>query len=321
VWNADAVRDDLHASVVEHLGDPEAVLVVEETGFVKQGTKRVGVARQDSGTAGRVEHCQIGVLLVSATRAGRTLLDRELALPREWPTEAARCAAAGGPADVRVATKPQRARQLIARALAAGGPWGWVTGDAVSGAAWRMRSWREERHLSSVLGVTAQYRLFTGHERAWAAEVVGRLPGKAWRRVSCGDGRKGARVDDWVRLPRREREGERPRWLLVRRSRSDPTERAYDVGSGPRDTSLEKLAQGTGTRWAVEERFETAKGEVGLDQYAGRSGQGWYRHIPLALFAHAYLTVLRAAARAAQDEQKKGRADSAPYHKRRSCSR
>jgi SRSO17 transposase len=309
VWSADAVRDDLRTYVLEHLGEPEAVLVIDETGFLKKGTMSVGVARQYSGTAGRIENCQIGVFLTYATARGRTFLDRELYLPREWATDPDRRAVAGVPEEVPFATKPQLARQMIARALAAGVPCGWVTGDYVYGSDWRMRSWLEEQQLSYVLGVTAQYRIFTGRTREWAAAVVGRLAPDVWRRLSCGAGSKGERRYDWVRLPLGAPREERQRWLLVRRSLSDPTQMAYYVGSGPPDTSLEKMAQVIGTRWVIEESFETAKGEVGLDHYEVRSWHGWYRHITLALLAHAYLTVLRAAAVVTRPTTQKKRGD------------
>jgi SRSO17 transposase len=303
VWSADAVRADLRTYVVTHLGAPDAVLVIDETGFVKKGTQSVGVARQYSGTAGRVENCQIGVFLAYATAQGQTFLDRELYLPKEW--------AAGVPETVGFLTKLQLARQMIARALAAGVPFGWITGDAVYGSDWRMRAWLEEQQLSYVLGVTAQYRLFTGHARAWAAEVVKRLPETAWDRASCGTGSKGERVYDWTRLPLGEVPEERQRWLLARRSCGVPTEMVYYVASGPRDTSVEQLARGAGTRWAIEERFETAKGEVGLDQYEVRSWHGWYRHITLALLAHAYLTVVGVQGRTVQAAtEKKGRRET-----------
>jgi SRSO17 transposase len=321
VWSADAVRDDLRTYVVEHLGEPDAVLVVDETGFLKKGTKSVGVARQYSGTAGRVENCQIGVFLVYATARGRTFLDRKLYLPRAWAADGPRRTAAGIPEMVRFMTKPQLARQMIARALAAGVPCRWVTGDSVYGSDRRMRSWLEERQVSYVLGVTAQYRMFTGHEREWAAAVVKRLPEHAWRRVSCGAGSKGERVYDWARLPLREVQGERQRWLLARRRIGAPTEIAYYVAAGPRDTSMEQLARVAGIRWAIEESFETAKGEVGLDQYEVRSWHGWYRHVTLALLAHAYLTVMRATAVAGHSAQKKVRTRRVPLSKRRCCSR
>jgi SRSO17 transposase len=299
--------------VVEHLGVPDAVLVIDETGFLKKGTKSVGVARQYSGTAGRVEHCQIGVFLAYVTGRGRAFLDRELYLPRQWAPDPDRRAVAGVPGEVHFATKPQLARQMIARALAAGVPCGWGTGDSVYGSDWRMRSWLEEQHLSYVLGVTAQSRILTGHTREWAAAVVGRLAPDAWRRLSCGAGSKGERRYDWARLPLGAPRGEHQRWLLARRNIRDPAQVAYYVGSGPPDTSLEHMVRVVGSRWAIEESFETAKGEVGLAHYEVRSWQGWYRHVTLALLAHAYLTVLRAhAAVTPQATQKKRGAGSRP---------
>ena len=300
-WSADAVRDDLGAYVVEHLGDADAVLVVDETGVVKKGAKSVGVTRQYSGTAGRVENCQIGVLLAYATKRGRTFLDRERYLPRQWAADTARRAAAGGPAAIGCATKSQLARRMIARALAGGVPCTWLTGDAVYGHDWRIRAWLEDRHLNDVLGVTAQYRIFTGQARAWAAAVVGRLPATVWQRHSCGAGSTGERVYDWASMSRRRLDTARQRWLLARRHVHDPTKITYDVASGPQETPLHAWARVAGTRWAIEESFKTAKGEVGLDQYEVRSWQGWYRHITLALLAHAYLTVLRARASAAPE--------------------
>jgi SRSO17 transposase len=209
----------------------------------------------------------------------------------------------------------------MARALAAGVPCGWVTGDSVDGRDWQMRSWLEERQLSSGLGVTAPYRILTGQEREWAATVVKRLSEDAWRRVSCGAGSQGERVDDWAQLPLRAVQGDRQRWLLVRRRIGAPTEMAYYVAAGPRDTSMEQLARVAGTRWAIEESFETAKSEVGLDQYEVRSWQGWYRHVTLALLAHAYLTVMRATAAAGHSAQKKVRTRSVARRKRRCCCR
>lgn len=317
-WNADAVRADLQGYVIEHLGDPAGVLVIDETGFLKKGTKSVGVARQYSGTAGRIENCQIGVFLVYATARGRTFLDRELYLPRDWATDLARRTAAGVPEAIPFATKLQLARQMITRALAAGVPCGWVTGDTVYGSDWRMRVWLDERRLSYVLGVTAQYCIFTGQERERASAIVARLPKKAWSRVSCGTGSKGERLYTWTRLPLGDPQGEHQRWLLARRSLRVPTETAYYVVSGPRDTALERIIQVAGTRWAIEESFETAKGEVGLDQYEVRSWHGWYRHVTLALFAHAYLTVMRATAVAEQDTQKKRGGRRASLRKRQS---
>ena len=184
-----------------------------------------------------------------------------------------------------------------------------------------MRAGLAERQSNYVLGVTAQYRRFTGQEREWAAAVVRRLPATAWHRCSCGAGSKGERLYDWTRLPLRAADAPRQRWLLARRSLSAPTTIAYSVASGPPQTPLVELARGVGTRWAVEESFETAKGEVGLDQYEVRSWHGWYRHITLALFAHAYLTVIRAAVLAEKGAQKKQSARRRVARPPRRCCR
>jgi SRSO17 transposase len=303
VWNADEVRDDLQRYAVKYLGDQEGVLVIDETGFVKKGTKSAGVQRQYSGTAGRVENCQIGVFLAYATKHGRTFLDRELYLPQAWAGDRKRRGSVGIPKAVKCATKLVLARRMIARAQDAGVPFRWVTGDAVYGTDSQMRSWLEKRKLSYVLAVSSQYRVWYGGTRRWVAEIATLLLPQAWQKRSAGAGAKGERLYEWALLPLREVDKERQRWLLVRRSLRDRQELAYYVVSAPKTTSLAEMVKGAGTRWAIEESFESAKGEVGLDQYEVRSWEGWYRHITLALMAHAYLTVLRA--RAAQPAQKK----------------
>jgi len=303
-WSADEVRDDLQSYVVEHLGDKAAVLVIDETGFLKKGGKSVGVARQYSGTAGRIENCQVGVFLTYAAARGRTFLDRELYLPEAWAGDMARRTAAGVPDEVEFATKPQLARKMIAHALEAGVACAWVTGDSVYGNDGKLREWLEERRQPYVLGVTAQYRLFTERGREWAKDVFEQLPARSWHRLSCGAGSKGERVYDWARVRARTIDGQRRRWLVARRSLTDPTAVSYYIASAVRETPLSALARVAGARWAVEESFETAKGEVGLDHYEVRSWAGWYRHITLTMLAHAYLSVVRAVA-AAADAQKK----------------
>ena len=304
VWSADEVRDDLREYVVKHLGDEAGVLVIDETGFLKKGTKSAGVRRQYSGTAGRVENCQIGVFLAYATHQGRTFLDRELYLPREWAEDKERMEGAGVPEKVEFATKLVLARRMIERARQGGVPFRWVTGDAVYGSDSHLRGWLEGRKISYVLAVTSQYRVFYEGMRRWVSEIGEMLPKKAWTRISAGVGTKGERLSDWARLPLGEaREGQQ-RWLLFRRSVSDQTEVAYYVVSAPEETSLEEIVKVAGTRWAIEESFESAKGEVGLDHYEVRSWDGWYRHITLAMFAHAYLTVVRANA---EQQKKRGR--------------
>lgn len=309
VWNADEVRNDLQDYVVKQLGDEDAVVVLDETGFLKKGTKSAGVQRQYSGTAGRVENCQIGVFLAYATQAGRTFLDRELYLPQSWVDDQERRAAAGIPPEVKFATKPALGRRMIERAQQAGVPFQWVTGDEVYGNDGQMRRWLEGRKISYVLAVAAQYRVFYQGARRWAAEIATLLPKKAWQRLSAGAGTKGERLYDWALLPLGEVDEERRRWLLFRRSISDPTDLAYYVVSAPKKASLAVMVKVAGTRWAIEESFASAKGEVGLDQYEVRSWAGWYRHVTLAMFAHAYLTVVRAraVARTKSEPQKKRR--------------
>jgi SRSO17 transposase len=298
-WNADAVRDDLRAYVMEHLADPEAVLIVDETGFLKKGTKSVGVQRQYSGTAGRIDNCQIGVFLAYAAPQGRAFLDRELYLPKEWANDAARREEAGVPEETAFQTKPALARAMLARAFAAGVPAAWVTGDEVYGRDRRLRLWLEEQGRPFVLAVATNEPLWARTERGpqqlGAAMIAAALPAEAWVRHSAGEGSKGPRVYDWawVRLARWPVPGW-AHWLLVRRSLDDPTALAYYVVFGPAGTPLEALVRVAGTRWAIEEGFEIAKGEVGLDHYEVRRWDGWYRHITLALLAQAFLTVVRA---------------------------
>ncbi len=309
-WDADQVRDDLQSYVVEHLGDPNAVLVIDETGFLKKGTKSVGVKRQYSGTAGRIENCQIGVFLAYATPSGRTFLDRELYLPKEWAAELPRREEAGVPNEVVFQTKPQLAKQMLKRALSAGVPGGWVTGDTVYGNDPKLREYLEECPKAYVLAVSSTTAVWSadaeGRHDETLAEYVARQSGEGWHRLSAGDGAKGPRLYEWawgLMAPARRVGWEH--WWLARRSISDPSEMAYYFVYAPAETALTKIVEVAGTRWAVEESLETAKGEVGLDQYEVRKWIGWYRHITLALLAHAFLTVTRAQA-VGSDGQKGG---------------
>jgi len=305
VWDADAVRDDLRAYVVEHLGDPGAVLVVDETGFLKKGTKSVGVQRQYSGTAGRIENCQIGVFLAYAAPHGRAFLDRALYLPREWAADGARRREAGVPAAAEFRTKPELARAMLARALAAGVPASWVTGDEVDGGDRRLRVWLEEQDVAHVLAVKRTEPLWAatarGPAQVSAQALVAGLPGDAWRRLSAGDGAKGPRRYDWARLAIRPlSDPDRGYWVLARRSLADPTDVAHDVCFGPAPTTLADLVRVAGTRWAIEDGCAAAKGQVGLDQDEVRRWDGWYRHMTLSLLAHAFLAATRAPAVAAE---------------------
>src|ERR687890_2034155 len=182
-WDADAVRDDLRAYVVEHLGNSQAVLVLDETGFLKKGRKSVGVQRQYSGTAGRIENCQIGVFLAYASRFGQALIDRRLYLPEAWAQDESKRAKAGVPEGVAFATKPQMACELIARALDAGAPCAWVLADALYGSDSRLRRMLETREQPYVLAVRSNHclRFWTeeGLEETAPAAMADALGGEA----------------------------------------------------------------------------------------------------------------------------------------------
>lgn len=300
-WDADLVRDDVREYVVEHLGDSGGVLVVDETGFLKKGTKSAGVARQYSGTAGRVENAQVGVFLAYATALGRTFLDRELYLPAVWTADRERCAQAGIGDRVQFATKPELAMAMLTRAMDAGVPARWVTGDEVYGQQPRLRAMLAQRAMSYVLAVPVNQRVFPVSGgllcELRADACAASLPAQAWKRLSAGPGAKGPRIYHWARVHIRPADEAGTRhWLLVRRSLSDPADLAYYLCFGPARTPLRELVRVAGTRWAIEESFQSAKGEVGLDQYQVRRYDSWYRHITLAMLAHAFLTVTRAAA-------------------------
>jgi len=301
LWDPEAVRDELRHSSVQHLGDPEAVLVLDETGFLKKGRQSAGVARQYSGTAGKVDNCQMGVLLGDASPLGHALLDRELYVPEEWTDDRERCQDAGIPADRHFATTPQLARQMLARAFAAGVPAPWVTGDSVYGHDRRRRMWLEAQRQAYVLAVSGQESVWLGGQPRRITTLLAALPDDGWTRHSAGDGTKGPRWYDWRWLPWAEPlELDWRRWLLVRRSVSAPHELQADVVFAPQATPLEELVRVAGTRWTIAQLFEAAKGEVGLDHDEVRSWTGWYRHITLAMWAMALLTVWRTGAMAVE---------------------
>jgi SRSO17 transposase len=312
LWDPDAVREELRRYVVQHLEAPEAVLVIDETGFLKKGRHSAGVARQYSGTAGRVENCQIGVFLGYTGRLGHTLLDRELYLPQEWLNDRDRCRQAGIPEDQRFATKPQLARQMLARAFTAGVPAKWVTGDSVYGNDRRLRMWLEDQPHAYVLAVSGQEYVWLDGRQRQVKTILAALSAEGWTRLSAGEGTKGPRWYDWRWLPVAEPlEPDWCRWLLVRRSVSAPDELQAYVVFAPHETLREEVVRVAGTRWTIEQLFEAAKGEVGLDHYEVRSWTGWYRHITLAMWALALLTVLRAGA-IAVETLKKSRSSCQP---------
>ena len=295
VWDEDKVRDDLRDYVVEHLGDPEAVLVVDETGDLKKGTATVGVKRQYTGTAGRIENAQVAVYLVYASSSGHAVIDRELYLPRSWTDDPERLQAAGVPSEIGFATKPALAQAMICRALDAGVPAGWVAGDEVYGANPGLRAELEARQIGYVLAVACDHRVRVGGTTQRADALLRRVPARAWQQVSCGKGAKGHRLYDWA-FVRLDHDGSAPdgqagkRWLMVRRNHTTG-ELAFYRCFTPRPLPLAVLVHVAGRRWTVEERFQTGKGLVGLDQHQVRRWRSWYRWATLAMLAHAFLVV------------------------------
>ena len=312
-WDDEAVRDDLRAYVVEHLGEPQAVLVIDETGFLKKGQQSAGVARQYSGTAGRIENCQIGVFLAYASSQGHALLDCALYVPQAWTNDRERCERAGLPEKRPFATKPELARQMLKRAFDARVPAAWVTGDSVYGDDRRLRVWLEEREQAYVLAVSGKEDVWRGWQQHQVKTVLATLPSDGWTRLSAGAGTKGLRWYEWRWLPlAHPMHPAWRRWLLVRRSLSDLTDLTAYVVFAPHESSLAMVVRVAGSRWTVESCFAAAKGEVGLDQYEVRSWTGWYRHVTLAMWAYALLTVLRAAHLPPEETPKKTLAHLTP---------
>ena len=296
-WDAEAVRDALRAWVVAELADPRGVLVVDETSFPKQGQQSVGVARQYCGTLGKLANCQVGVFLGYATARGHVGLDRALFVPEEWFADRDRCRRAGIPVHLTHRTKPQLALALLERALEAGVPAAWVTGDEVYGSDGRLRRALEGRGQAYVLTVRSNEKPTTWPPygppgQVSVAEVAGAVPAEAWQRLSCGEGAQGPRRYDWAYAPLRPalQEG----WVhgvLLRRHPERRDELAYYLVYAPHDTPLAEMVRAAGARWTIDDTFKLAKGQVGLDHYEVRSWQGWYRHITLALVALAALTI------------------------------
>ena len=292
-WDAGAVRDDLRAYVLEHLADPSGVFVADETGFLKKGTRSAGVQRQYSGTAGRVENCQVGVFLTYVSSKGRALIDRELYLPASWAEDRERCAQAGidvdGEAEVAFATKPVLARRMLERVLDAGVEVGWFTADEAYGDNPGLRAWLEQHSLDYVMATSCDQRFTTPKGPVRADELARRAPRKGWQRLSAGKGSKGHRLYDWLLLDPGTNTG--GHLLLVRRSISKPTELAYYICHTRYPVPPAELVRVAGSRWGIEETFQFAKNETGLDHYQVRKYDAWYRHITLAMLAAAFLAV------------------------------
>src|SRR5918995_2997833 len=304
-WDADALREDLREYVIEHLADEESTLIVDETGFIKKGEGSVGVKRQYTGTAGKTENCQVGVFLAYTSHGAQAFIDRELYLPEEWAHDQERREQAGVPQEIGMRTKPKLAKEMLRRALDAGVKAAWVVADSVYGDSRRLGMFLEEREQPYVLALSGKAHVWAGFYQHRVSTLLESLrqgdsaleeAGGGWRHLSAGDGSKGPRLYDWLRLPLNPplQEGFE-RWLLVRRSIEDPDELTAYTVFAPENTTLEALAKVAGSRWRVEIGFEEAKGEVGLAHYEVRSWVGWYRHITLSLFAHAFLAAIRSA--------------------------
>lgn len=307
-WEADLVRDDLLDLVREKMADPAAVVVLDETGFLKKGTKSVGVAPQYSGTAGKISNCQIGVFVAYTAEKGQVLVDRELYLPREWTDDRERCEEAGVPEKVTFATKLVLARRMLERVLAHGLPFAWVTADSVYGADYALRRFLLEHRIPFVLAVAPNHQVRLGWEEGCASirldECLARRGRVRWYRLSAGWGSKGPRWFDWTwwKLDIEVPDGWQA-WVVVRRSVSDPTDRLFHLVCAPAKTTLHQIVQVAGERWKVEEAIERSKEECGLDQYEVRSWTGWYRHITLALVAHFCATLMTNQANAEQEKK------------------
>ncbi len=303
-WDADALRDIVRDYVVEHLSDDDAVLVLDETEFLKQGHASCGVGRQYTGSAGKITNCQIGVFAAYASRHGHAFVDRALYLPKAWTGDPSRLKAAHVPVDVGFATKPALALAMIHRAIEAHVPFAWVAADSVYGFGDIEMALRRAGK-GYVLGVNAnsQFNSWIGKPpvAGTAAEIAEGLDPAAWQRLSAGKGTKGERLHDWAYLELADLEaaeydehssGLWTRGLLIRRHVADG-ELAFFTTWCPAGTPIETLVQVEGRRWAIEDSFETAKNELGLDHNETRSWHGWHRHVSLVMLAFAMMSAIR----------------------------
>ena len=325
-WDADALQAQLREYVKDTLGSTEAVLILDETGFVKKGEHSAGVQRQYSGTAGRIENSQMGVFLCYASKRGYALVDRRLYLPQSWSEDRERCRAAGIPNTIEFQTKLALGLQMLRSAMQSGLPAGWVAADEVYGHDSKLRRWLEGCHQAYVLAVGSDQRLWQKDMRQQRVdELASKLPRRAWKRLSAGQGCKGERMYEWALLPWLENEG----WehgLLVRRSLDAKPEYAYYFTYAWKEHSvLKTLVRVAGQRWAIESAFQMAKGECGLDHYEVRNWQGWYRHITLSMLALAILAVLQAeekkTLREASSSQRSGNPSFAGFRARQKQAR
>jgi SRSO17 transposase len=309
-WEADDLRDIVRDYALESLADADAVLVIDETGFLKQGKASCGVNRQYTGSAGKVTNCQIGVFATYVSRHGHAFIDRALYLPKAWTEDPARMAAAHVPVDTAFATKPALALKMIQRAIAAAAPFAWVAADSVYGVGDIEMALRRAGK-GYVLGVSGSHHFGSWSGKppvAGAAEEIARdLDPSAYKRLSSGDGTKGARLHDWAYCELadldaaeydEDRSGAWTRGLLIRRNIADG-DLAFFTTWCPAKTGMEALVKVEGHRWAIEDSFETAKNELGLDHNETRSWHGWHRHVSLVMLAFAMMAAIRHRANAA----------------------
>ena len=299
-WSADGVRDDLRCYVADHFGDPEAILVADETGDVKKGLHSVGVQRQYTGTAGRIENAQVGVFLAYATARGHALIDRALYLPRSWTDDRDRCAAAGIPDDVEFATKPALATRMVTAAVNAGVPAAWVAGDEVYGADPDLRRAVRASGLGYVLQIGANRQVPTGAGTHRVDELAASLPADAWQKRSAGTGSKGKRHYSWALIgidPEHDADPDGAAHHLLIRRNDTTGELAYHRCYSPRPVSLARLVRVAGQRWRIEESFQAGKGLCGLDEHQVRRWTSWHRWTTLAMLTHAFLAVTTATER------------------------
>ena len=303
-WDADSLRDIVRGYVVETLAAADAVLVIDETGFLKQGKASCGVARQYTGSAGKITNCQIGVFAAYVSRHGHALIDRALYLPKAWASDPARLAATHVPTGTMFATKPALAVQMIDRAIAAQLPFAWVAADSVYGVGDVEQALRRAGK-GYVLGVGSNHHFGSWHGKPAVAgradEIVQSFDPAAWQRLSAGDGTKGARLHDWIYCELADldaseydesRSGLWTRGLLVRRNIGDG-DLAFFSTWCPAGTDIQTLVLVEGHRWAIEDSFETTKNELGLDHNETRSWHGWHRHVSLVMLAFAMMAVIR----------------------------
>jgi SRSO17 transposase len=291
-WDADSVRDDVRSYVVQHLHDNQAVLVVTATGDVKKGVSTVGVQRQYTGTAGRIENAQIAVYLVYVGQHGHAAVDRELYVPRSWTSDPDRCRIAGLVEEAAFATKPELAARMVTRFLAAGHRAAWVTGDEVYGGNPKLRTTLEEHRTGYVLAAACSHEVATGAGKFRADTLAKKMPKRAWQKLSAGAGAKGNRFYDWAVIDLAER-GPGSRQLLIRRNRSTG-ELAYYRCYSPVPAPLARFVNVAGSRWRVEEFFQSDKGLAALDEHQVRRYASWSRWVTLVMLTHAFLAVVRA---------------------------